>query len=553
MDAGRTPPALPLGGAHSRTAAAVAPHLLVRPQGSPVRELPRLGSRLLLRPGAAGAALVAALAQRRRQRRNAVPLVCGISGELLRAVAHKRSYLRRSSPLAIASASYMFEDDLGGGSILAQLAQLDEDEKHASDSDNEDDDPTDVGGLSSKLQSSAQEMQARHERGVVSGEANGHAPVLLHTSMEFLFPPMCAREDDLFDGNYADCSFGRGGHSREILNRLSPSGRLFCFDVDPTAVRVAQALCEKDPRMTFFHRPCGEIADAIPEGISLHGVVIDVGISTPQQSTQSRGFSLSNLDGSMDRPLDLRYNQTAGIPASEWLKGTTTEELAWVLRKYGSDNEESLMAERVAEAIIGEQRLNGPYENMKRFAEVIGRARASYSLGSLADKEEYEHPTRGLEHPARLTVQALRIFLNCELDQLRKSLDGAFARLVHGGRCVTASFKRKEAYVIRKFLLDHEEPDASVIARVKPPRRLRELYPLLGTDLDFTARLMGPPMKPSQMEVARNRQARSAELYAVEKCLRVSKKVKTKARLEKSRFTEPKDPVFVGATLADVA
>jgi len=293
----------------------------------------------------------------------------------------------------------------------------------------------------------------------------------------------------------------------------------------------------QDQRFTFFQRPYADIAEALPEGVVLDGVMMDIGVSSPQIDDISRGFSLQNLAYGEDRPLDLRMNPSTGLSASEWLEGASVEEVAWVLEKYGDDFDLSLQAERLAEAIIADQEANGPYTSMKRFAEVVGRAK-------LMEGEEFEHPIMGLDHPAKLTVQALRLFINQEMEQLESGLAAVFSRLAFGGRVITSAFKRKEGQVIRQFVMEHEEPRPGT-AKLSAKRR-RELYPLVGTDLDYTVRLLSKPMRPSNAEVGKNTRARSGALYIMEKAPRTGRQVKAKPRQVAKRLKEPSRPVLSG-------
>jgi len=248
---------------------------------------------------------------------------------------------------------------------------------------------------------------------------------------------------------------------------------------------------------------------------------------------------LQNLALGPDRPVDLRMNPSAGVPASEWIAGASVEELAWVLYTYGADCEDPVLAERTAQAIIDEQTRRGrPFTSMRDFADVVMRSRAKI------DGFEDTHTMYGKDHPARLTLQALRLYVNQELEELRSAMEGAFELLVPGGRCVACTFKRKEMDVVRKFVIEHEEPDEETVSRIKEPRRLRELYPLLGTDLEYSVQLLGRPLQPASAEVSNNKRARSGYMYAMGKAPRTMKKVRRKPRLEKNRLKEPSAPIL---------
>mmetsp|Transcript_41962 Transcript_41962/g.129986 ORF Transcript_41962/g.129986 Transcript_41962/m.129986 type:complete len:490 (+) Transcript_41962:74-1543(+) len=379
----------------------------------------------------------------------------------------------------------------------------------------------------------AERLRERHEAAVDSGLQLGHAPVLFSSIMEVLFPSG-SRPEGGTGGVYVDGTFGRGSFSAGILEQLSEDGRLYAFDIDRTALEVGRELEREDSRFTMFHRPYGDLAEAL-EGVSVNGVVLDVGVSSPQVDDKSRGFSLQHLQDGPDRPVDLRMNPDAGVSVAEWLEAASVEELAWVLDQNGDDFGETLLNERIAQAIMDDQKLNGPYTSMKRFAEVAGRA-------LVWPEEEFQHSEIGLEHPAKLVVQALRVYINREKQQIRAGLEAAFKVLVMGGRCLISVFKRQEAAVIVDFIQDHEEPDAETIARLGRGRRLRELYPLVGTDLDYAVRLIGKPLRAPGYEVLRNPRARSGFLYVMEKVPRQTRRVKAKPRLHRNRFREPEPP-----------
>jgi len=428
------------------------------------------------------------------------------------------------------------DDEFGGGSILDSIKALDESERREAA------DVTDEDVV--MLQRRARELKTQHEKGVQAGLAKGHAPVLLYTAMEFLFPKGTEQPDQRYSGTYVDCTFGRGGYSEQILARLSDSARVFAFDVDPSAIALGRQLEKRDSRFRIFHRPFSDMGKVL-HGEDIHGVVFDIGVSNPQVDNKERGFSLQNL-AVEDGPLDLRMNSGAGESASQWLQKTTVEELAWVLYHHGPSGGQSLLAERIAQAIMDEQAANGPFNLMGRFAEVIGR-----TLFLLTQARTFEHPSSGIDHPARLYLQAIRLYLNQEREQLCAGLPEAFGLLVPGGRCLVNAFKKMESDEVNEFVINHQEPDEETLARIKSKRRLRELYPLLGSDLDYTVRLLGAPVKASGYEVNRNRRARSGSIFVMEKGPRHIKRIKAKPRLERSRFKQPPPRVIIGASPED--
>merc|ERR550532_1953209 len=150
----------------------------------------------------------------------------------------------------------------------------------------------------------------------------------------------------------------------EILNELDQHGRLVAFDVDPSAVAVGRKLERQDPRFRIVHRPFADVLEELA-GQLVHGVLLDLGVSSPQLDERRRGFSVTE-----DGPLDLRMNPTQGISAAEWLRDTTVEELAWVIHAYGED-EDRILSERIAEAILGRQRYAGPVTSTRRLADIV--------------------------------------------------------------------------------------------------------------------------------------------------------------------------------------
>jgi len=433
------------------------------------------------------------------------------------------------------------------GSLLEQLAAEDQEEleEELAVKDFFDKEETETGidtswydELPAAIQKEVENTKSRMKRTLEICKKAGHTPVLLN-SLELFFPPELQEPDGTFNGTYLDCTFGRGGYSGVILDRLSPHGRLIAFDVDPTAAALGRDLAEEDARFTFIHRPFSDLNGMMPN-TTFDGVVLDIGVSNPQIDNKQRGFSLQNLNGIGERPLDLRMNPTFGSSVPDWLMNTSVEELAWVIKNYGAHQEEDLVAERIAQVLLDEQEENGPYHDMRRFAETIVRGKSL-----VGDTESYKHPISGIDHPARLTVAALRLWINQELQELESVLPQVFDQLAHGGRCICNVFKLKEQQVVNKFILHHEEPDPLVISRIRKARRARELYPLLGTDLNYSVSLLVDPMKPSNAEVKGNRRARSGNMYVMEKAPRMSKMVKARPRLMRNRLVPPKAPVLL--------
>lgn len=391
----------------------------------------------------------------------------------------------------------------------------------------------DWGGLEEDLERKKEEVREEHQRALSIGRSSGHSPVMLMSVMKWLFPPHCSADDELsirsgtahYDGLYIDCTFGRGGYSREILSRLSQNGRLLALDIDPSCIALGRVLEQEDSRFRFMSEPFADLTTAFNTLTSELGdlgppqaIVFDVGVCSVQVDDQRRGFSLQNLEKYPETRLDLRMNSKVGMSAAEWMEAATVEEIAWVLREYGPDDEDPLQLERLAQIIKDDQAKNGPFESMARFAELIGR---SLVVGD----QKFKHTKIGREHPARLTLQAFRIFLNSEVEQLREGLPKAFDLLAVGGRCVVTTFKRGEANVVKHFLAQMEDPDPETVARIRTKRRLVELYPLAGTDLDYAVRLLAIPMKAALGEVQQNIRARSGMMYVMEKVARTCPRV----------------------------
>lgn len=398
------------------------------------------------------------------------------------------------------------------------------------DSDDDDDDDW-YESLPARLLLQAKAAEVDVNRDLERCRVKGHTTVFLKSLTDFIFPDNLMTPNGKIDGTYVDCTFGRGGHSREILSRLSEKGRLIAFDIDPSASAVARKLSAQDSRFEFHPVPFGLIATVL-DGEKVDGVLADIGVSSIQLDVVGRGFSMSNLSGS-SKPLDLRMNPAAGIPASDWLMDASAEELAWLFSQYSNQNvpADSVTHERVAQALVDDQKTNGKYD-MRRLAEIIMQAQCQGNMS-------FQHPERGMTHPAKLHVQAIRTHLNQELVQLEEALPLFFDCLAPRGRCAISTFKISEEERIRKFLRRRMEPPESVLARIKDERRLCELYPFVQSKLDSSARLFINPMKPPQSEVKQNRRARSGKMYIIEKVPRRCKRIKGTPRQMEKRMREP--------------
>lgn len=303
-----------------------------------------------------------------------------------------------------------------------------------------------------------------------------HLPVLLEEALEGLsLTPARA------NGLYVDGTFGRGGHSRAILNRLGAAGRLVAFDKDPAAVAAAAAIT--DPRFEIVHASFATMAAQLgarhlPRPL---GVLLDLGVSSPQIEDPARGFSFRH-----DGPLDMRMNPTAGASAAEWLDTASEQEIREVIRDYGEER----FAVSIAKAIVA-RRAERPLSTTRELATLVA--------GVVRTREKGQDP-------ATRTFQALRIHINQELAELEQGLDAAMRLLAVGGRLAVISFHSLEDRIVKRFLAHLAKP-------AQPPQRL----PIKAADLPVPRVRLIAKVKPSETEVAQNPRARSAVLRVAEK------------------------------------
>ncbi len=309
---------------------------------------------------------------------------------------------------------------------------------------------------------------------MISAPCAGHVPVLLEESLSALnIRP---------DGVYVDATFGRGGHSRAILQRLGPHGRLLAMDRDPQAVAEAQTLA--DSRFAIAHAPFSRLsAETTARGITaVDGVLFDLGVSSPQIDAPERGFSFRH-----DAPLDMRMDTTRGLSAAEWLASVPENELARVVRDYGEER----FAKSVARAIVAARAVQ-PIETTRQLAQIVA--------GAVRTRE------RG-QDPATRTFQAIRIFLNQELEEIDAALPQAVALLRSGGRLAVISFHSLEDRRVKRFMR----------AEAKGEEVPGEI-PMLASEIKVgRLRLIGRAIRASEAELARNPRARSAVLRVAEK------------------------------------
>ncbi len=272
------------------------------------------------------------------------------------------------------------------------------------------------------------------------------------------------------EGVYVDATFGRGGHSRAILEELSPDGRLIVFDKDPQAIEIAQSLADSDPRLSLRHEGFAHLGE-LPAA-SLDGVLMDLGVSSPQLDDPSRGFSFRK-----DGPLDMRMDTTRGQSVAQWLETVDISTLSEVIREFGEER----FAQSVAKAIDRRRQERGHFRTTRELAEVVAGAVKTREPG---------------KDPATRTFQALRIFINAELEELQQALEASLHVLRPGGRLVVISFHSLEDRMVKQFMAKH--------SRAVVDRRAAFLEPE-PTRLTSVKRVM-----PSKEEVEHNPRARSA-------------------------------------------
>jgi 16S rRNA (cytosine1402-N4)-methyltransferase len=280
------------------------------------------------------------------------------------------------------------------------------------------------------------------------------------------------------DGTYVDGTFGRGGHSRAILERLTSRGRLIALDRDPDAERAAQSIV--DPRFSFFRTQFSSLAHVL-KGERVNGMLFDLGASSPQLDDPVRGFSFRR-----DAPLDMRMDPTAGPTAAQWLASADEPQIRQVIRDYGEER----FAKQIAAAIVA-ARARAPLVRTRELADLVAAAVRTREPG---------------QDPATRTFQALRIYLNRELEEVSLMLPQATAHLAAGGRLAVIAFHSLEDRIVKRFM--HS------LARPEVPRRL----PLRASEMPQPAlKLVGRAVRASAQETRRNPRARSAILRVAER------------------------------------
>ena len=281
------------------------------------------------------------------------------------------------------------------------------------------------------------------------------------------------------DGHYIDATFGRGGHSRLILSQLGEQGRLTVFDKDPQAIEAAQALAASDPRVTVRHQAFRDLGELGP--LSADGILMDIGVSSPQIDDPQRGFSFRH-----DGPLDMRMDTTRGPSVAQWLETADVAIMAEVIREFGEER----FAQPIAKAIDRCRQERGPIRTTSDLAEIVAGAVKTREPG---------------KDPATRTFQAFRIFINHELEELQQALEGSLNVLRPAGRLVVIAFHSLEDRIAKRFIAQHsrEEVDRRVPFAAPKPMPLRAL-----------GRVM-----PGEVEVAANPRARSAVMRVAERTI----------------------------------
>ena len=310
-----------------------------------------------------------------------------------------------------------------------------------------------------------------------------HTTVLLKEAVDALLnPKFTAVKANAADsappiamGTYVDATFGRGGHTRLILSRLAEQAKLIAFDKDPQAIAEGQTIL--DPRFSIRHEGFNQLAK-LPAS-SIAGILLDLGISSPQIDTPGRGFSFR-----FDGPLDMRMDTTRGQSVAQWLETADAEKIAEVIRDYGEER----FAGPIAKAIVARRQTRGPISTTTELAQLVADTVKTRESG---------------QNPATRTFQALRIFINAELEELQQALDASLKVLQKGGRLVVISFHSLEDRIVKQFIAKHSKDEFDRRAPFAAPKAMS--FKMLGR------------IKPGADEIARNPRGRSAVMRVAEK------------------------------------
>jgi 16S rRNA (cytosine1402-N4)-methyltransferase len=295
-----------------------------------------------------------------------------------------------------------------------------------------------------------------------------HATVLLNEAVDALFNEDGRVYPDAADGTYVDATFGRGGHSRLILSKLSPAGRLIAFDKDPQA--VAESASIADSRFSIRHQGFAHLGE-LPSA-SVAGLLMDLGVSSPQIDNPARGFSFR-----FEGPLDMRMDTTRGESVAQWLATAEVNQITEVIREYGEER----FAGPIAKAIVARRQERGAVSTTTELAQLV------------AEQVKTREPGKD---PATRTFQALRIFINAELEELQQALEASLNVLQPGGRLAVISFHSLEDRIVKQFIAKHAREEYDRRAPFAAPKVMQ---------LKSLGRI-----KPGDEEVKNNPRARSA-------------------------------------------
>jgi len=303
-----------------------------------------------------------------------------------------------------------------------------------------------------------------------------HITVLLKEAVEALVTNA--------DGFYVDGTFGRGGHSAELLNKVSENGIVLAIDKDPQAIESGRELFKQDSRLRLVHGSFADMSNFVDDQAHMgkvSGVLLDLGVSSPQLDEADRGFSFMR-----DGPLDMRMDTSAGLSAAEWIASAEEQEISRVIKEYGEER----FARRMASAVV-RQRSKTPITRTVQLASILAAAHPAWERG---------------KHPATKAFQAIRIFINRELDDLEVLLNRVIDVLEVGGRLVVISFHSLEDRRVKRFIRDQERG-------IKLPKNL----PVRDVERGVRLKKVGKAIKPTDLEVGDNIRSRSAVMRVAER------------------------------------
>ena len=303
-----------------------------------------------------------------------------------------------------------------------------------------------------------------------------HTTVLLKEAVEALVTDA--------DGFYVDGTFGRGGHSAELLDKVSENGIVLAIDKDPQAIESGRELFKQDSRLRLVHGSFADMSNFVDDQAHMgkvSGVLLDLGVSSPQLDEADRGFSFMR-----DGPLDMRMDTSAGLSAAEWIASAEEQEISRVIKEYGEER----FARRMASAVVRE-RSKTPITRTVQLASILAAAHPAWERG---------------KHPATKAFQAIRIFINRELDDLEVLLNRVIDVLEVGGRLVVISFHSLEDRRVKRFIRDQERG-------IKLPKNL----PVRDVERGVRLKKVGKAIKPTDLEVGDNIRSRSAVMRVAER------------------------------------